>query len=61
MTRWPEPFIRNRGSLTHEQQLILQESHVAVIGCGGLGGYVIEELVRIGIGRLMVYDPDNFS
>lgn len=61
MTRWPEPFIRNRGSLTHEQQLILQESHVAVIGCGGLGGYVIEELVRIGVGHLTVYDPDVFS
>lgn len=56
-----EYFARNLESITIEQQQILQQKRVAVIGCGGLGGYVIEELARIGIGRLHLFDPDTFS
>ena len=36
-------------------------SSVAVIGCGGLGGYVIEELARLGVGRIDAVDPDVFE
>lgn len=54
-------FTRNLGALTEAQQAILQKSSAAVIGCGGLGGYVVEELVRIGLGSLQVFDPDVFS
>jgi len=32
-----------------------------VVGCGGLGGYVIEELARLGVGRIVVIDPDVFE
>lgn len=56
-----EYFCRNQGALTADQQQTLQQKRVAVIGCGGLGGYVIEELVRIGVGRLHVFDPDAFT
>ena len=56
-----EYFCRNQGTLTVDQQQTLQQKRVAVIGCGGLGGYVIEELVRIGVGRLHVVDPDVFT
>jgi molybdopterin/thiamine biosynthesis adenylyltransferase len=34
---------------------------VAIIGCGGLGGYIIEELARIGVGRIIVMDPDSYE
>jgi molybdopterin/thiamine biosynthesis adenylyltransferase len=54
-------FARNLGSLTDAQQQLLQHKRVAVIGCGGLGGYVIEELVRMGVGRLHLFDPDVFA
>ena len=54
-------FSRNIGSVTRDQQLRLQKSTVTVVGCGGLGGYVIEELTRLGIGSLKICDPDTFS
>ncbi len=55
------PFERNLGALSSDEQDKLQSATVAVIGCGGLGGYVIEELARIGVGKLLVSDPDHFS
>lgn len=61
MTSFADYFARNEGSLTAEQQFLLQKKSVAVFGCGGLGGYVIEELVRIGVGRLHLFDPDSFT
>jgi len=56
-----EFFIRNIGAITTEQQHRLQKATVTVVGCGGLGGYVVEELVRLGIGRLRICDPDRFT
>lgn len=54
-------FARNIGTITCSQQRQLQRSAVTVIGCGGLGGFVIEELARLGIGTLRLCDPDTFS
>ena len=54
-------FVRNIGSITVAQQLKLQKATVTVIGCGGLGGFVVEELARLGIGNLRICDPDRFS
>lgn len=54
-------FSRNIGSITKAQQLKLQKATVTVIGCGGLGGFVIEELARLGIGSLHICDSDKFS
>ena len=56
-----EYFHRNLGALTAEQQQCLHNASATVVGCGGLGGYVIEELARIGLGRLHCFDPDSFS
>jgi molybdopterin/thiamine biosynthesis adenylyltransferase len=41
--------------------MMLIKSCVAVVGCGGLGGYIIEELARIGIGKIICIDPDVFE
>lgn len=61
MTKYTDYFSRNLGALSSHEQQILQQKRVAVIGCGGLGGYVIEQLVRIGVGRIHCFDPDVFT
>ena len=61
MRETAEYFTRNLGALTAEQQQGLLGASATVVGCGGLGGYVIEELARIGLGRLHCFDPDVFS
>ena len=61
MIPFNEYFSRNQGALTVEQQQSLQQSRVAIVGCGGLGGYVIEQLVRIGVGQLLLFDFDVFA
>lgn len=43
------------------ENLNLQEKSVLVIGCGGLGGYVISNLARMNIGKLVVMDGDSFD
>lgn len=57
----PARYQRNRRAMSVADQLVLFRSRVAVIGCGGLGGYIIEELARLGVGMLTVVDPDIFE
>ena len=57
----PARYVRNMGTLGVEGQLRLLKSHVGVVGCGGLGGYVAEMLARVGIGHLRLIDGDVFS
>ena len=57
----PARYQRNRQIISVSDQLTLFRSSVAVIGCGGLGGYVVEELARLGVGRIVVIDPDLFE
>ena len=57
----PTRYQRNRKTLSIEDQLKLLRSTVAIIGCGGLGGYIVEELARIGVGQLRAIDPDVFE
>src|SRR5512136_1109406 len=57
----PARYQRNRNTISVKEQLRLFRAHVAVIGCGGLGGYVIEELARLGVGRITAIDPDVFE
>jgi len=37
----------------------LRELSVAVVGCSGTGSPVIEQLARLGVGRLVIVDPDR--
>ena len=39
----------------------LKHAHVAVFGLGGVGGYVVEALVRSGIGNITLVDNDKVS
>lgn len=43
----------------HENLEKLQNSHVAVFGVGGVGGYVAEMLVRAGVGEITIIDFDK--
>jgi molybdopterin/thiamine biosynthesis adenylyltransferase len=57
----PMRYRRNRTTVSLADQLRLFRSRVAVIGCGGLGGYIVEELARLGVGTLVLVDPDVFE
>lgn len=39
----------------------LKNSHVAVFGIGGVGGYALEALVRAGVGEIDIIDSDVIS
>jgi len=56
----PSRYQRNGSMLTVHHQRRLFRSVVGVVGCGGLGGYVLEELARLGIGKIVAIDPDIF-
>ena len=57
---FPRRFQRQRAIFGNIQQLRLLQSRVAIVGCGGLGGSIFEMLVRLGVGHLLVIDPDFF-
>lgn len=39
----------------------LKDAHVIICGCGAVGGYALEGLVRSGVGNIRVVDKDVFS
>jgi molybdopterin-synthase adenylyltransferase len=54
----PARYQRNRQAISTLQQYRLFRSKAVVVGCGGLGGYIIEELARLGVGNLVLIDSD---
>lgn len=54
-------YSRNVPALSETECIALQGKTVAVIGCGGLGGYLIEYLTRIGVGSIRCVDGDVFE
>lgn len=54
-------YVRNKKTISDEDQHKLRNSCVAIVGCGGLGGYIAEQLARIGVGRLVIIDGDRFE
>lgn len=54
-------YSRNISTLTVEENEKLKYFKVCIVGCGGLGGYIIEMLARIGVGNLTVVDMDVFD
>lgn len=49
------------GILTTAEQAMFSDKTVAVIGCGGLGGHVLEMLGRLGVGHLIACDGDRLE
>jgi molybdopterin/thiamine biosynthesis adenylyltransferase len=54
-------YIKNENMLTREQNMSLRSKRVLVVGCGGLGGHIIEQLARLGIGHITAVDGDVFD
>lgn len=57
----PSRYQRNIGTIGISGQIKLLDSRAAVIGCGGLGGWIIELLARAGVGEIVMIDPDHFD
>ena len=53
-----EMYSRTAMLLGEEAMKVLQGARVAVFGIGGVGGYVVEALVRAGIGAIDLIDKD---
>src|SRR5687767_2081514 len=54
-------FSRNIGWLTEEEQERLRHKRVAIAGVGGVGGFHLTTLARLGISRFSIADPDRFE
>lgn len=54
-------YSRNIPALTAEECGLLRGKKVAVIGCGGLGGHLVELLARVGVGAIRAVDGDVFE
>lgn len=48
-------------SFCEQERETLKNKRVCVVGCGGLGGYIIELLSRSGIGFIRTVDGDRFD
>lgn len=56
-----DQFERTRLLIGSQGMDRLKKSRVAVFGIGGVGGYVVEALVRSGVGALDLVDSDDVS
>ena len=65
-----QPPVKIQSDLEHDRQVrmfgaagqhLLRESRVAVIGLGGVGSLVAEYLARLGVGNLILIDPDEIE
>ena len=57
----PERYLKNTGTLQPEEIKLLGKKRVFVAGCGGLGGYILEMLARLGVLNISVADGDAFT
>jgi hypothetical protein len=54
-----DPYSRQIAIFGKHGQALLRNTNVGVIGAGGAGSLLIEYLARLGVGRLVVADPDR--
>lgn len=52
---------RQKEIFSEEEQEILRTTPIVIIGCGGLGGTIIEQFVRAGFEELTIVDQDVFD
>lgn len=57
----PERYARNLTSYSMKEQACILRSRVVLVGLGGLGGFVLETLARMGVGRIEAADGDVFE
>lgn len=54
-------FSRNIGWITEQEQLLLRDKRIAIAGMGGVGGFHLLTLARLGIGKFNIADLDTFE
>ena len=54
-----DPFLRSALLLSESGIKTLRRSHVIVFGVGGVGSFVVEALVRTGLGEITLVDHDD--
>lgn len=52
---------RQKEIFSEEEQEILRTTPIVIVGCGGLGGTIIEQFVRAGFEELTIVDQDVFD
>ena len=54
-------YDRNFEALSELESELLRTKKICIVGCGGLGGYILEQFLRIGVGSITVIDGDCFE
>lgn len=57
----PERYIRQLPLVKEDGQFLLAQRKILIVGCGGLGGNLIENMLRIGVGSIVAADGDRFE
>lgn len=57
----PDIFDRNIRAFGGDIQRVLSNLRIAIVGCGGTGSAVAEQLVRLGIRHCLLLDPDTLT
>lgn len=57
----PDLFDRNIRAFGGDIQRVLGDLRIAIVGCGGTGSAIAEQLVRLGVRNLYLVDPDTLS
>ncbi|SDW88291.1 HesA/MoeB/ThiF family protein [Alicyclobacillus hesperidum] len=52
-------FERQIRAFGKDLQRLLENLHIGVVGCGGTGSAVLEQLARLGVGQMTIVDPDK--
>ncbi len=56
---YTEKFFRN--SLTKKEQNKVRITKFAIIGLGGVGGFIFENLIRLGAENFLIFEKDRFE
>jgi tRNA threonylcarbamoyladenosine dehydratase len=52
---------RNQPSLSRDEQGALRAARILVAGCGSIGGATVVPLVRLGVERFVICEPDHYE
>jgi hypothetical protein len=58
---YDQAFARNIGWVSEAEQQRLRQSRVAIGGLGGVGGFHLTTLARLGVGKFSIADFDTFD
>jgi adenylyltransferase/sulfurtransferase len=59
MNFYEEKFLKN--PFTEQQQALIRQTKFTIVGLGGTGGFILENLLRSGAENFTVFDHDRFE